>query len=194
MTLVPTPPPASPTGQPMLSPRLAPYLFVLVTLCGCLAGASQLDLGLSPKVFGWAVLGGMFFGSLLAATPGFRKAAPMVLLVLSLGFSSCSHTPPLVITARSIAALDETFVGTANMMEAALDAHHVTAEQYAQWRDFGLRYQASEELALKLYDAAAAAHDTSTQGQAAAVLASFETELATYTALVFQAVHPDGGP
>lgn len=66
-------PVTSPTGQPMLSPKLAPYLFVLVTLCGCLAGASQLDLGLPPKVFGWAVLGGMFFGSLLAATPGFRK-------------------------------------------------------------------------------------------------------------------------
>jgi hypothetical protein len=70
--------------------------------------------------------------------------------------------------------------------------HH--AEQYAKWKAFGLRFQASAPIAEKLYDAALASKDDSVRGHAEAILHDFEAELGEYIALSLRVAHPDGGP
>jgi hypothetical protein len=110
-----------------------------------------------------------------------------------LALSSCANTPPIVITARTMTALNDTFVGTAAAMDAALDAHHITPEQYGKWKAFGLRFQASGPLAMKLYDAALKSKDDSVRAHAEAVLTDFSAEMSTYAALALSVAHPDGG-
>lgn len=172
--------PISPTGQPMLSAKLAPYLFVLVTLCAALGTGSKLKLGLPPEVFDWSIIGGLFFGGLLAATPGFRKAVPVVLLFLSLGLSSCSHAQAYVATGESVDALGQAYLATSKAMEVALDAHQVTPAQYRKWSAFAEYFR-------PLYDFACDRflhYDESAQLHAAAVLAELSAELAEWSALI----------
>lgn len=106
---------------------------------------------------------------------------------------SCASTPPIVVTARTMTALNNTFVGTAAAMDAALDSGRITPEQYAKWKAFGLRFQASGPLAMKLYDAALASKDDSVRAHAEAVLTDFSAEMSEYVALVLRVAHPDGG-
>lgn len=112
--------------------------------------------------------------------------------VLSL-VASCKTVPPIVVTARTMTAMNTMFEGTHAAMEAALDAKHITKDQYKQWKSFGLRYQASAELARKLYDAALESKDDTTRAHAEAILADFQNELGVYAALVLNIAHPDGG-
>lgn len=187
-------PPTSPTGKAVVSQVLTRVALFVFGVAGAIALAPTAGIDISflpPLVPKYCALIAFVALTMGLAGPGIRKAAPVVLLCLAL--TGCATTPPIVISARSLAALDITFVATHDAMEVAFDAHHITPAQYAAWKSFGLRYQASEGLAVKLYDAAAAAHDTSTQAQVSAILASFESELGTYAALALQVVHPDGG-
>lgn len=60
-------------GKPVVQPRLVPYFSAGLTVCVTVAGASQLDLGLPPKLFAWATLGALVFAALLGNSPGWRK-------------------------------------------------------------------------------------------------------------------------
>jgi hypothetical protein len=178
------PAPVSPTGQPLISPKLAPYLFAATTLCAIVAGASQLDLGLPPRVFGWAMIGATFFGAMLAATPGFRKTAPMALLVLSLGLGSCAHAPttPLIVSGEVLDGAGITFEAVAAGMQSLSDAHELTRERVLAWNDFLERWRAGYHSAAKAWRAARGADGG--VDQAEAVLTSLLSELATWQFVV----------
>jgi hypothetical protein len=115
-------------------------------------------------------------------------------LAAALFLSACADVPRIVVTAHSMQALNDSFAGTADVLNAAYDAHHITPEQYAKWKAFGLRFQASAPIAEKLYDAALASKDDSVRGHAEAILHDFEAELGEYIALSLRVAHPDGGP
>jgi hypothetical protein len=119
---------------------------------------------------------------------------PILAAVVALGCAiGCANTPAVVITSRSVQALNDTFVGTAAVMNAAYDSGRITWAQYEKWKAFGLRFQASAALAKKLFDAADEAKDASVRAHAEAILRDFQDELATYAALALQVAHPDGG-
>lgn len=122
--------------------------------------------------------------------------APLFCLALAGAgqLNACANTPRIVVTARSMQAPNDSFVATHAAMEAALDAHHITAAQYNAWKAFGLRFQASAPIAEKLYDAALASKDDSVRSHAEAILRDFESELGEYAALALNVAHPDGGP
>lgn len=198
--VAPTTPPAaapavSPTGTPLLSPKLTPYLFALFTLATTLAGAGQIPgVNIPANVTGIAGLVALLLAGVLGITPGLRKAAPLVLLCLAVGFSSCSSAAPaIVVTGQSIVATGKTFEATAAVFNSLHASHAITEAQYGSWYKFGLRFKASFEAARKLYDAAAEGGDVSSQQVAASIISDFIAELGTFEALIEQVARPDGG-
>lgn len=75
MTEEPKPPDtSSPTGRPVVSKRLVPYLTIGAALSGAIVAGGELGLELGgPHVKGWAIVAGIFFATLLGTSPGWRK-------------------------------------------------------------------------------------------------------------------------
>lgn len=67
-------PAVSPTGRPRVPAKLALPLFAGSALCAAVAAASQIPgVSLPGWAFSWAVVGSIFFASVLGLSPGWRK-------------------------------------------------------------------------------------------------------------------------
>lgn len=208
MTPLPTPPdpvqtpqPAqavSPTGQALVSAKLAPFFASAAAVCAVVAGAAKIPgLHLPDEVFAYATLLTLIFTTLLGTTPGLRKVVPMLLLVLSVGLGapSCATTAAGVVnvSVTSTKALGQLFLTTATAIDAAYDAKLISEPQYAPWRDFSLRFQAAFAIADKTLEAAAETNDVSVQGVIRAELDRLERELSTFQALAATVTKKPGG-
>lgn len=112
-------------------------------------------------------------------------------------FNACSSASPAVVSGESLRVVGDQFVTTANLMDQALDAHAITAEQYAGWRAFGQKFQVSYPLAVQAWKTARATNDAVLEGKIAGVVTTLVTELAEFYSLVMaqmQAMKDAGGP
>lgn len=84
--------PVSPTGQPLVPPRLVPYGLALLAAIGAVA-LSAPELGLGDRVQRILELVALVLGTVLGvASPGLRRAAkPLAVLALVVGLSGCAH-------------------------------------------------------------------------------------------------------
>ncbi len=72
-TAAPTPPPASPTGTPVLPPSWAKWLVPIVVIAGFVAGAPAMGFPVPPMVAAVAGLVVSLGAALGVASPGVRK-------------------------------------------------------------------------------------------------------------------------
>jgi hypothetical protein len=110
-----------------------------------------------------------------------REGIFLALTALSaaLAFAHCTHAQVWTATGTSIAMLGESHDACGHAMDAALDAHRVTPEQYRRWAAFSHYFRPAYDLARDRWlhgDDTAAEHS-------AAVLAALEAELAVYVAM-----------
>lgn len=147
-------PDVSPTGAPLVSPRLAPYFAAAAAICTVVAGASKIPgLHMPDEVFGYAALLALIFGTLLGTTPGLRSKAPMLLLVLSLGMS-CSSATPLIISGETLKEAQIEYHTAVDLMQQSMDAGIITKEQFHTWRVFSDYFAASYDLAVQSWQLA----------------------------------------
>lgn len=109
-----------------------------------------------------------------------RRRAALALLLLV----ACTHQQAYVASGETLAQLGPAFKTTGLAMDAALDAHLVTPEQYRRWAAFAKYFKPTFDLACARWlseDATASQHAT-------AVLTALGAELATWTATA------QGGP
>lgn len=66
-------PAQSPTGKPVISPKLTPYFFAGFTLCGAITGVVVGDPTVPVWLIKGAAIGTAFFGGLLGIGAGWRK-------------------------------------------------------------------------------------------------------------------------
>lgn len=93
---------------------------------------------------------------------------------------ACSSATPFVATGETTRVLGEQFLATARLMDSGLRSGVVTHEQYRQWRDFGMKFQASFPLAVDLWKAARAANDKAIEAHAAEILSGLAMDLARF--------------
>lgn len=193
MTPNPTPP-TSPTGQAVVPQWVTRVALLLFGIAGGIAAApaAGIDISFLPPVVPKACALIAFLAAFVGlAGPGARKAAPVVLLVLTLGLSSCAHAPtPLQVTGESLDAAAITFEATAAGMATAYQRHAVTLEQARAWNDFLPKFKASYHVACALWRTARATKDEPLERQAAAILSEMLGKLSTFAVLL---AAPDGG-
>lgn len=203
MTQLPTPPdpaqtpqPAqavSPTGQALVSAKLAPFFASAAAVCAVVAGAAKIPgLHLPDEVFAYATLLALIFGTLLGTTPGLRKVVPMLLLVLSVGLvaPSCAHAQPasaITVTGDVLDGAGITFEAVLAGMKSASDAHALSATQVEAWNDFLARWRAGYHLTAKAWRDAKAKADGTGAEQAEAALGSLLGELAAWQFVIAKA-------
>lgn len=111
---------------------------------------------------------------------GLRKAAPVLLLVFTIGLSSCSSVTPFVVSGQSLAALDNQFADTGAAMNAGLDAGKMKPDAYRKWGVFALKYKAVEQMAYDAWRSAVAANDKALAGKFGEALGLLSAELLTF--------------
>lgn len=147
------------------------------------------------------MIGAAFFASMLAATPGFRKTVPMVLLMLGIGLStpSCAHTgaaapgatpSAITVTGDVLDGAGITFEAVSAGMKSASDAHALTAAQVEAWNAFLVRWRAGYHVGAKAWRDAKAKADGTAAEQAEAALGSLLGELASWGFVVAKAATP----
>lgn len=123
----------------------------------------------------------------------------LVLTLVAAGYSTtaCSPKPvdPLITSGQSLHMAADTFVATARLMDAALDAHVVTPEQYRAWGAFARKFQESYPLAVAAWNAAVRVADVASRDNAAALIESLVVELSRFYVSASLAVRQslDGG-
>lgn len=118
------------------------------------------------------------------------RALPLVLLL------ACAHAPAaaLAVTGETLDAAGIAFETTAAGMQAASDAHTLTAEQVYAWNDFLARWKAGYPGACALWRAAKSTGDLALAAQAEALIATFLAQLATWQTVAKGAAdEPPGG-
>lgn len=95
---------------------------------------------------------------------------------------ACTASQAYVATGEGLVTLGNEFVVTAEAMNAGIDAHRVTEQQYDAWRAFALRFKAVYPGACRLYRTALDKSDHSQRDQAAALLTGLSAELAIWSA------------
>jgi hypothetical protein len=86
----------------------------------------------------------------------------------------------LIVSGESFKALGATFIATADVMDAGLDAKTVTPEQYKEWSAFGRRFQASYGPAVDLWQLARLNGDPALEREATVILVRLAGELAAF--------------
>lgn len=141
-----------------------------------------------------------------AITSAIAKATTLTMLLLAVGFASCSHIEPALVTRDTIVTADKAFVATAEVMDTIKP--QLTAAQWLKWTAFEARFKTSFHAARILYDDAIAAQlvamatDGGTAANAeasenlkaaASLITSFISQLAEFEDLVHQLAAPAGG-
>lgn len=199
------PPQVSPTGAPVVSPKLVPWFWSGLIISGAVAGASQLDLGLPHQVFGWATLMAIIFAGLLGTTPGARKLVVLLvaglvnligtgLVAMLIGMalvSSCSAAQRLEGSVVAVETLSDTFRATGELMESGHKSGVVSDDAWSKWSAFAKRFNLIFPAAGQLLKNAVDASSPSDADNATASLSSLRAELHGFEAMV--AVPFDGG-
>ena len=99
-------------------------------------------------------------------------------IALCATFAACTHTQAWRASGESIDALGQTFLLTAQTVDAAYDAKHLSEAEYARWRAFVAYFKPVFDTASERW-----LHGDDTASEhAAAVLAALSAELATWAA------------
>jgi hypothetical protein len=151
-------------GLTALLAKAPPWVMYAIGLVLLLAGAvetvDQVATGLVPmamlKAAHVALAVGVFLG---LASPGARKAAPLVLLVLSLGLSGCAGAKGFLVSGQTLDEAGAQFELAAPVVAHACEAKSLPVETCRGWRDFARKFQVLYRPSANAWHAAAVLND-----------------------------------
>lgn len=116
------------------------------------------------------------------------KKLSLSILLLSL-FTSCAHKQAFIVTGDALEELGNTFLTTANAFNQAYDDGTVTQEQYAKFKEFGLKFKQVYPAAVKLWELAVITNDALLQERSLAIVSELVGPLAEFSAEIMKIVH-----
>lgn len=111
------------------------------------------------------------------------RVAKFLTLAVLISLTACSHSQAFLVTAQSVNAMGEQFVIVHDFMEEAEKNGLVEPKTYAEWRTFGIKFQAAFPVAVDLLKIAILADDLAMKEKAANVIIDMLPELLKFAEL-----------
>lgn len=173
-------PVVSPTGKAIFA--LPGWAMWLLATIAASAGGCYTLMDLTPQEGKVAMLVAIVSCAALGITPGLRKAAPVLLLVLSLGLSGCANLNAFIVSGESIDQLGADYDDLAPVMVDACKAKKLELQLCRDWHAFSTRFKKLYRPTGNAWGAAADANDALTKGDIGGAIARLAGELARFTA------------
>lgn len=119
-----------------------------------------------------------------------RTTAFMFVAVSLTWAASCKTVDPYIATGETLNTVGQEFVVVASAMNRGLDEHVISTVDYKRWAEFAHRFKTSYSLAVAMWTFAVDHKDDIQKGKATDIILALSAELATFTPLVVNLVHP----